>query len=460
MVFQKGIMYDGKKIGIWGLGVVGRSLIRHFSSLSRGEIQLELLDAKTPNNADAALLQENNIPFFAQSTDLIPFLERNDYIIPSPGIDLRPYKAYEHKWISELDLFAHAYQKRTIAITGSVGKTSSTHILGQLLNNHGLITAVGGNIGTAMLDLINQESDCALLEVSSFQLELCKTWAPDLALWTNFYPNHLDRHTNEQGYFDAKYQILAHQKPNQRALLPLTIASTILERKPQGSLAFFCAQPPTEHELTALHNYPLYYIDKGMIVVRTATGITPVIATEQLPAISYQENWLLMVAALHLLAIPMTVIEQSTATLALPEHRLEKLLSINDVDFYNDSKSTTPEATLAAVQQLCSRPLHLFLGGISKGIDRSELIQKLQGKLYHVYCFGKEAALLHELCTTYHLASSSYATLDTAVQACTKNMRPGDTVLLSPSGASFDLFENYIHRGNYFKQLVAIFFGE
>ena len=150
-----------KKIGIWGLGVVGTSALKYF--LLKGEYALEVLDTKHPSQQDQEFLAQHAIPFYLQNSDLILFLERNDSILPSPGIDLQPYQAYQHKWMSELDVFGAEYNKPIIAITGTVGKTSITHLLGQLLNASGLKTSVGGNIGTGMLDLLTIPSDATLL---------------------------------------------------------------------------------------------------------------------------------------------------------------------------------------------------------------------------------------------------------------------------------------------------------
>src|SRR5690606_28349772 len=147
------------------------------------------------------------------SADLNTFLENNSYIIPSPGINVYPYASFAHKWLAELDLFNSEYKKPIIAITGTVGKTSVTHLLDQLLQKYTQRVLTGGNIGIGMLDLLShpENTDVSLLEVSSFQLELCKSFAPDLAIWTTFSENHLDRHETIDKYFDAKYRILINQ---------------------------------------------------------------------------------------------------------------------------------------------------------------------------------------------------------------------------------------------------------
>lgn len=444
-----------KKIGIWGLGVLGKSALAYFS---QHNVQLEVLENKELTPAEYDLLQNKDIPFYRQHDNLFNFLTKNDLILPSSGIDLRPYQAYAHKWISELDLFYTYFKRPIIAVTGTIGKTSITQLLGQCLEAHQMQYSVGGNIGVGLFDLLEDTSKAgALIEVSSFQLELSRTCAPDLAIWTNFYPNHLDRHSTPQEYFDAKYRILAHQKPHQQALLPLNLFKTLKTTHPSHSKkAWFCEHQPTHEDLAALPgDEPLYYVTSTDIVMYKNGHHTALLALQALPPISFIPNWLIITSALHLLDIPLTIFTTAHNTLFVPEHRLEKVAIINDIDFYNDSKSTTAQSTLAAVDRLKTKPLHLFLGGLGKGVDRSPLVAQLHTHVAHIYCFGKEAEQLHAACQTHGIASSQHSTLEDAFLACKQKIRPGDRVLFSPAGSSYDLFTDYKERGKRFKELVT-----
>lgn len=433
-----------KKIGIWGFGVVGASTVRYLHPLGA---QLQVLDNRNLTPEEQALLTAYNIPWF--NTDALPtFLEHNELIVPSPGIDLRPYAHYQSKWLSELDLFRAAYPKPIIAITGSVGKTSITHLLSTILNTHCTV-ATGGNIGTGMLDLLATPSDMALLEVSSFQLELCTSFAPDCAIWTNFYPNHLDRHGSEQNYFDAKCAIMRRQQ-NQQALLPLAVHKKLNT----NGVAVFCSTRPTNAELHKLESHTLFFIDNGQIIMRAHGHEQSIIALDQLPEASFTENWLIICSALTLLNIPLTSIEKAQDKLTVPEHRLEKVATINNITFYNDSKSTTPQSTLAALAQLKGKPIRLFIGGISKGINRAPFIAQLHGQVQHVYCFGKECEELHRMCREASIPATCSSTLEEAFELCAQQSAPGEQIVFSPAGASFDLFKDYKERGNRFKELV------
>ena len=449
---------NNKKIGIWGFGLVGRSVIDFFSQSNN---TLELFDSRSLSQEELSWLALNNV-IIHKSHDPFNFLNDNDCIIPSPGVDLRLYKQFHHKLCAELDIFAQHFDKKTIAITGSVGKTSITHILFQLLKHHGTHVATGGNIGTPMLSLLKTNIDYALLELSSFQLEYSTFFAPDIAIWTNFYPNHLDRHKTEYEYFIAKTQIIARQKKSQKSLLPFDFlfhhffrASPLFKNKKSD---FFFTTSPTTIQLKKLpENSSLFFIENDSIMHYRNAKKERLYLLKSLPKISFLENWIIICAALHTLQIPLSLIARAADTLTLPEHRLEKVTTICNVDFYNDSKSTTAPSTLAAVDALTKdskHPIKLLLGGISKGTDRTDMIHLLSGKVAHIYCFGDEAQILHELCKNFKIKSSSYTTLDAAFHASTVHLNPGEQIVLSPGGASFDLFKNYQERGDFFKSLV------
>lgn len=438
-----------KKVGVWGLGVVGTSAVSYLASK---ECSIEVLESRDLNTNECTFLA-NNQAKPVDHDDISDFLHNNDNIIPSPGIDLRHYKKYQNKWLSELDLFADEWHKPIIAITGTAGKTTVTSLLSQLLTYHGASIATGGNIGTGMLDLLKVGADLALLEVSSFQLELCKTFAPKLAIWTNFTENHLDRHDTIDEYFTAKCNIFANQHNGDKALLPLSIAPRI--HAPDKTIYFFSPTRPTESEL--VHARPaagVFYLDGDTIIFMRRNTISTIFNLKNVPAITFNENWLVICAALHLLKKPLDIITQCSNQLTMPEHRLEKVATINDVTFYNDSKSTTPQSTTAAIQQLKDAPIKLFLGGISKGINRRPLIELIKNDVSHIYCFGTEARQLQRMCVDFDISSSCSSTLERSFTLCTQRMQPGDTVLFSPAGASFDLFKNYKERGAVFKTLV------
>ncbi|MFA6527791.1 MAG: Mur ligase family protein, partial [Candidatus Babeliales bacterium] len=247
-------------IGIIGFGVVGRSIFSFLDTykhtpevvkqgklrdvIDTGQLQLVVWD-KRELTADeqASITQTGGIFITGLSTTLEAFIDRCDVVIASPGINIEPYKNSATPILCELDLFSLFFTKPVIAITGSLGKTTTTKLLGALterlryhaVGQHNDIggdvlecdlagkasvrSAVGGNIGIGMLDLVKQvnEYDLGVLELSSFQLDLNTTFAPDVAVWTNFYPNHLDRHITQEAYFQAKFNLMAGQREGQLA---------------------------------------------------------------------------------------------------------------------------------------------------------------------------------------------------------------------------------------------------
>jgi len=443
-----------KKIGIWGLGLVGKSAIRYF--FQKG-YTLEAIDRREPTAQEWNFLNEYQVTFSLQD-QLIPFLERMDHILASCGIDVRPYDQYCHKWLSELDIFAAECTKPIIAITGSVGKTTVTHLLSQLLASHDKKVFTGGNIGVGLLDSIEQanDADYVVLEVSSFQLERCTTFAPAIAVCTNLHANHLDRHGSLENYINAKLSMVFNQKESQVAVLPLSLLHAISpELKSRRKLIYFSDKKPTSQDLKKITDFhKIYFLHNSTLFMNYQTNTLKIFDFIKLPEISYRENVTILATILTLLELPLTNFVEILDSQELPQHRLEKVATINGADFYNDSKSTIPASTLAAIEKIQGKPILLFLGGVSKGVDRSDLVRQLQGKVRHVYCFGKEAEQLKTFCDRFNVPAFACSTLDEVFALLPSHIQKEDQILFSPAGASFDLFKDYQERGVYFKKLT------
>ena len=455
------------RLGIWGFGRVGKAAALFFA---RQGHQITVMDSRVLTPEEQTLLKDNQIDFIPQDNPEA-FFEQNDIILPSPGIDLAPWKSYSHKTVTELDLFSDAFKGSLVAITGTVGKTTSTTLLSQLLTAAGKAPLTGGNIGIPMFTLLSEQlttpqsqAALALLEVSSFQLECCRHFAPDLAIWTNFFSNHLDRHATLDEYFQAKKQIFNHQRPDQQALLnaDLVIAYPELLKIPATINLFTAQDPETLNVPTLSENSSLFFIaDRIAYVTRNGTT-QKLFSLDDTSVITFPENLLVVGAALHLLGLdPAALFKAHDQKLSVPEHRLEPCARYGASIFYNDSKATTPQATLAAVKQLAPKPIKLFLGGLGKGIDREPMIRDLAATtVRHIYCFGKEAEHLATLCTTYEIAHSTYKTLEPALADCIEALQPDELVLFSPSGSSFDLFKDFEDRGRIFKALTLKILSE
>lgn len=456
------IIQKNKRVGIWGFGIVGKAAVNYLHTQG---YRLSVMDKRIPTEQELDDLKEKNITWYDENTEksLNSFFYSHEFIIPSPGINISAtrYATHKDKWLHELDFFYALFDKPIIAITGSIGKTSTTHILDQLFKQLSVPVAVGGNIGTPTFDLINQQDtvDYALLEVSSFQLNHCKKFAPFLAIWTNFHPNHLDHHGTEQEYFLAKENILSYQKKDQLSLIPFALRDKVSPPVAGHKRSYFATNSPDTQQLTTLHtNEQIYYL-KNNTVMRYTQGvhISLMHLTPALTDLTFIENIVLLTAACDLIHLDVTALETIACTMQLPEHRIEKTGTINTIDFYNDSKATTTASTLAAVEKLHNRPLHLFLGGLSKGVDRAPFIAQLKNTVKHIYCFGREADALYTMCAYNNIPTSQHTTLDNAVHSCLLAIQPGDCVLLSPAGSSYDLYKNYEQRGKHFKELVTLY---
>lgn len=459
-----------KKIGIWGFGVSGQSLVTYFTQQPETPV-LGILEKNITPEKQAPYAQYPTVTFYKDEPEQRQrFLETHDIIIPSPGIDLRPHAQYSEKFLAEADLFHLLWGKKIIGITGTLGKTSITHLLSTLLPQAGISVATGGNIGTGMFDLLKSTADYALLELSSFQLENCKHFVADIGVITNLYPNHLDRHETMANYAQAKYNIfmrqhaiqpLPHSNVGQAqwAVVPLEWAADLrtkaeFKTKP---CAFFIKQTPSpelfEHLIPGDKVY--YGDDAGAIIklqINTSTALL-----ETIPPISYPENWLIITAVLDLLNLDAQEIISQAHNLAIPDYRLEKVATVQNVSYYNDSKSTIMQATLAAVDALKkthTNNILVLLGGTSKGVDRRPFVQQLKDNVAHIICFGGEAEQLHAMCQAAGIPATATATLEEAVIRAAQQASAGSAVVLSPGGASFDLFKDYKERGERFKNLV------
>ncbi len=459
-----------KRIGIWGFGIVGKSALRFFRSGTYGNNHaIAIFDERSLTPEEQALIKEHNA---TQYTSRDTFLAECDQILVSPGIDLRPYEHIAHKCIAELDLFTHYFKKPTIAITGTVGKTTIAALLSNILSAidqkspySGKVACIG-NVGIGMLEILDSQDsyDAAVVELSSFQLTNQDSFAPNLAIWTNIYPNHLDRHGTMDDYFDAKYNICAHQSSDAHAIISYEVCTNprfaSLSKNLKSKLWVSAKEPLNSQQKEQLPlGCHIIYPHQGTIWLTGRDEDKPkaLITHDLLPTVGYRENLQYIVTALFALGIDVPgAVEHIRAHPAIltsnkdevSAHRLELFASIEGVDFYNDSKATIIEATQAAITKLSeyNRPIILILGGISKGVDRSSLIPFIEKhqQIKHIVSFGKEP-----------LEIGTYvATLEEAVRTVMKYAVTGDQVLFSPSGASFDLFKNYRHRGDVFKSLV------
>lgn len=425
-----------KKIGIWGFGVVGTSVFNYVKNFTD---YVQIIDKKN----------HDKIPVIIQTPDTLQnFLEENDYIIPSPGIPLHDYQKYHHKFLSELDLFTAHYHGTIIAITGTAGKTTVTDFIAQLIPD----SIAAGNIGLAMLDILKlvQPPKRTVLELSSYQLQHAQNFTPDIAIWTNFFPNHLDHHKDITEYFTAKCNILKNQNKDQAAIVPHELIDNILNTIDyQGKIYSFSFEKPIQPKSTGS-----FYIEKNNILFRQNNQTSIIFENIQtLPQTTFLANWIVIIATLYL--TKQTIPQEKFAQLKPQPHRVEYVTQYKDVDIYNDSKSTIWESTQEALKKFPHKKIAVIIGGMSKGADREPLIKYIaQQKNSIPFIFGKEKELLISFCKLYQVPYFASDTLEELLSIFKNNHQDFDLLLFSPAGSSFDQFKNYQDRGNIFKELV------
>jgi len=440
-----------KKIGIWGFGIVGTSALNYIDN--QGANCIEILDKKT---IILPATKTKTVSTIQTDSSIQTFLENNDLIFPSPGIKLHNYQKFAHKFINELDFFHDKNKSSIIAITGTIGKTTITHLLETIIKYTHKNTIAAGNIGYPILNLIENKKEVVIMELSSFQLQPIHFFGPDIAIITNFYPNHLDHHLSIDEYFVAKSNILKYQTDKQVALIPLSMIDEIKNIIPiKKNWAFFSKLKPTENLQKKYQYHAIYYLDNKKTYCLKNNENKLVFDFNHVTSITFDENWLIIIATSHLYKIDLATISPSLEHLKSPDHRLQKIGSMNGYNFYNDSKSTVWQATLQAVLSMQNKKIILFLGGLSKGADRTPLIKALQHKNIEVYAFGKEIENIAQLCMQFNIPVHTHATLQESFKSSMHKTQSPAEILLSPGGSSFDLFKNYEERGQVFTDLVA-----
>lgn len=380
---------------------------------------------------------------------------RQDLVVVSPGVPLSTPEVqqvlrYGTPLIGELELAAQALKGKVIAITGSNGKTTTTSLIGHILQHAGPKTQVGGNIGLPVVELLAHDTPETwnVLEVSSFQLETIQTFRPHIALVLNITPDHLDRHGTFENYAAAKARITENQTAGNYLVLNAEDKPTqMVAAKTKAQIHWFSGDRRVKQGA--------FVHADGIYLIRSEGGSPePVMPTEEIPLRGAHniENVLAAIQAATLAGVPLPTIRQAVATFQAVDHRLQFVANVDGVDFYNDSKATNVDATIKALQSF-DKGVRLILGGKDKGSDYTVLAPLLRERAAAVYTIGAAAEKIEQ-----HLVNvvpvRHCETLQTAVDRATEEADPGDTVLLAPACASFDQFDSYEHRGRVFAELV------
>ena len=400
------------------------------------------------------VLTDNEIPFEDEKHSENLILNAN-LVMKSPGIPdkssiVQKLLRLNIPVISEIEFAAPFTKAKTIGITGSNGKTTTTMLTYHLLKSGGLNVGLGGNIGKSFAWQVAQDNfDYYVLELSSFQLDGCYNYRPDIAIITNISPDHLDRYEYKyENYIASKFRITQKQTTEDFLIYDAddeAISEWLINNKTNAQLIPF--------SLTKTFENGAYIKDDKMEININEEEFTMETETMALEGKHNMKNAMAATSVAKLLQIRKATIRESLMNFQGVEHRLEKVLKIQNVQYINDSKATNVNATFFALDSM-NVPTVWIVGGVDKGNDYSELMALVREKVKAIICLGVDNKKIIDAFGNVVDVMIEVDDMKDAVKMAQRLTEKGDAVLLSPACASFDLFENYEDRGRQFKKAV------
>ena len=381
-------------------------------------------------------------------------LDGAELLVVSPGVplygdQLAPARARLVPVIGELELAWRAMEADTIAITGTNGKTTTTALTGALLAEQSRPVFVGGNIGTplAARALDFPADGLVVAEVSSFQLETIEAFQPRVAAVLNVTPDHLDRHRTFARYLDAKARIFMNQTEHDCAVLNADDeAAASLAARTRAHVVWFSRQRTLDHGV---------FVQDGWLVARLnghGDRICP-LGDIQLRGAHNVENVLAATACALWTGMDPAAIRKGIGAFRGVAHRIERVHDARGVTFYNDSKGTNVASTIKALESF-TEPVVLIAGGKGKGQDFAPLAAAARGRVRAAVLIGVDHEQIRRPFAAAGIPTEHAESMEEAVRKAAQRALIGDVVLLSPACASFDMFQNYEHRGEVFKDVV------
>ncbi len=376
-------------------------------------------------------------------------------VIKSPGIPdkaplIKTLNAQNTPIISEIEFAGRFTKAKMICITGSNGKTTTTMLIYHILKNAGLNVGLAGNVGQSLAYQVATENfDYYVVELSSFQLDGMNEFKADVAILLNITPDHLDRYDyNFQNYIDSKFRITQNQTEADAFIFwenDPVIKAELSKRKIESTIYPFAIE---RNEKTKA------FIEKDELIIQTLKNLIIMPATElSLKGLHNTYNSMAAGLAASIVEVKKDSIRQSLQDFQGVEHRLEYVATVRNVKYINDSKATNVNSCWYALQSM-QTPVVLILGGTDKGNDYSEIENLVLEKVKTLIFMGLDNSALHKFFDGKCKNIIDVDSMESAVNESYKSASAGDTVLLSPCCASFDLFKNYEDRGKQFKACV------
>lgn len=440
---------EGSKVAVLGLGVSGRAAVHFCLACGAEVIVSDMRPAAQFERDEGELLERTGIAWEA-GEHTFQFLSQADLVLVSPGVDLLDplilqLKDADISISGELGAVADKIDIPVVAVTGTNGKTTVTTLIGEILEKAGKKVYVGGNIGTPLYNyfLKKEKYDLIVAELSSFQLETAGDFAPDVGVLLNITPDHLDRHRTMEHYIAAKMQLFRNQSEDGVAVVNGDDPHCRdLDPGFRAQIQTFGA---------GLYNN-LVIEERGLVVNKSETQEIYAFGPER-PLTGFQaQNYGAAILALNAMECPQEIIARGLEDFTPPAHRLEFVVEADGVRYYDDSKATNTGAVVGALSRLDSSVV-LIAGGRDKGDDYRLLVKSVREKVKRLVLIGEAAEKIGDVLGGV-VAIDRVDSMEEAVQTAAAAASAGDSVLLSPACASFDMFRSYSHRGEVFRQAV------
>ncbi|MEW6606018.1 MAG: UDP-N-acetylmuramoyl-L-alanine--D-glutamate ligase [bacterium] len=442
-----------KRIIIVGMARSGLSAAK---LLLKYGAKVKISDSKPASQLQNEITQLKNLDIEIETDEhKEDFLPHCELIVVSPGVPVEiPFLQKAKKLgipiISEMELaYQFLPQNRVIAVTGTNGKTTTTTLIGEILKTADQKVTVAGNIGYPLSEAIDKidKDYLVVVEISSFQLETIKDFRPNISVFLNFTPDHLDRHKDLNDYLKIKARIFENQTKDDFMVLNAD-DSSIMEVSQQSKakpIFFSLIKKDFENGI---------FLKGNQIVSRFEGEENEICKTQDIALIGPHnlQNVLSALGVSAILKINLEVVRKTLREFKGVEHRIEEVACINGIRFINDSKATNVDSVIVALQSF-NKPIILIAGGRSKGCDYSRLDPLLSAKVKTLILLGEAK---DKIAQGVHFDNIfKVQNLHEAVELAYKLSKPKDTILFSPACSSYDMFKNYEERGRVFKEEVA-----
>ncbi len=443
-------MYENKKILILGAAKSGIAIAK---LLAGNKNEIILTDLKELDLHVKEMLDSLNIKVVITDKQIDLIDDTIDLVIKNPAIMstsplISKCRELGIRVENEMEVAYHFLPKdiKIIGVTGSNGKTTTTTILYNMLKLSGCSVVVGGNIGTPLADLIPilKDKDILLLEISDHQLCDFHDFKTDVSILTNICPTHLDYHGTYETYMLSKKKIFNNHKSSDIAIINKDNLDALNVARDSGSMKYYFSK--NDSSAKAYFSDGFIYLDSNMVI---NTNDIALVGTHNI------ENIMAALIACSLFKCDIEKIKEFLKTFGGVEHRLEFVKSIDGINFYNDSKSTNPTATITALKTF-DKPVHLILGGLNRNQNYHELDDYMKYVKY-IYAIGSTTDIVDNYAKEIGVPCYKVYTLKEAMEFLKTNIISGDVVLLSPASSSQDQYPHFEDRGLEYKNIVKNF---